>query len=275
MRFLIFILALFTVVAPVHAERPAVKKRVLLLGQQPDSHPFSTHEYLPAMALLAKMLQRVDGLQPIVVNADNPWKDGPELLDGADGVVVFLSQGAKWIQEDKVRLQAFQRLAKRGGGFSCLHWGMGTKQAAEIPAFVNLFGGCHGGPDRRYKVVDVTALPAENAHPILTGIKPFEVHEEFYFKLKFAKPKSDVVPLIQVPIEGETHTVSWAWTRPDGGRAFGFSGGHFHKNWELPAYRRLATQGILWTLNREIPKSGFNVDVAPAALRLKPRKAAN
>ena len=29
-----------------------------------------------------------------------------------------------------------------------------TKDAKNIEAFVNLFGGCHGGDDRKFKVVD-------------------------------------------------------------------------------------------------------------------------
>ena len=37
--------------------------------------------------ILAKLLSRVDGVQTILVNADEPWKEGPELIDGADAVV--------------------------------------------------------------------------------------------------------------------------------------------------------------------------------------------
>ena len=56
---------------------------------------------------------------------------------------VKLSGGAK---------QALRRLAKRGGGLAALHWAMGTREAGPIKDFVDLFGGCHGGPDRKYKV---------------------------------------------------------------------------------------------------------------------------
>ncbi len=248
-------------------------RRLLLIGQGPDGHPFSTHEYMAAMELTAKMLHRVPGLQTIIVKADEPWKDGPELLDGADGAVVFVSEGAKWLNHDKGRLAAFERLAKRGGGLVALHWGMGTRDAKNIKGFVDLFGGCHGGDDRRYKVVDVTARVVNVKHPVTRGIKDFEVHDEFYYKLKFPKPAESITPLLGATIEGERETVSWAWQRPDRGRSFGFSGLHFHKNWQLAEYRRLVTQGILWTLKVPIPKEGFNVDVSEATLRLKPRTA--
>lgn len=242
--------------SPFAADKP---QRILLIGQAPDGHPPGTHEYRAAASLLAKMLAPIDRLQTISVSADGDWPEGPVLLDGADAAVVFVSEGAKWLQADAKRLAAFQTLAKRGGGLICLHWGMGTRDAKYIPAWVNLFGGCHGGPDRRYKVVDVKTQLATPTHPILRGVSPVAVHEEFYFKLKWAQPAEQITPLIQVPIEGESHTVAWAWERPDGGRSFGFSGLHFHENWKLPSYQRMLSQSVLWILKREVPEDGVDV----------------
>ncbi len=250
------------------ASRP---KRVLLLGQKPDSHPANTHEYMAGVRLVAKLLQDRGGLQTVVVQADNPWKDGPELLDGADGAVVFLTEGAKWVTEDADRLAAFQRLAKRGGGLSVLHWGMGTREAAPVANFVSLFGGCHGGPDRKYKVITATIVPCSFGHPVLSGIQPVEVHDEFYYALKQPAQAKTLVPLIRVSIDGDDQTVAWAWERPDGGRSFGFSGLHFHDNWKLTEYRRLVLQGVLWSVGQPIPMEGLAVDVAEADLLPAPR----
>lgn len=259
-------------------ERPAPLRpqRVLLLGQKPDSHPAATHEYLAGVRLIARLLSQVRDTQTVVVQADSPWNDGPELLDGADGVVVFLTEGARWVTEDSERLAAFQRLAKRGGGLSCLHWGMGTREPGPIQEFTALFGRCHGGPDRKYAVVTVTAAPHEQ-HPVLAGIQPFDVRDEFYYKLKVAAPASNhkLTSLIRVSIEDADETVAWASERPDEGRSFGFSGLHYHENWKLKEYRRLVVQGILWTLKRPIPEGGVDVDLKdddfalPAATRGK------
>jgi type 1 glutamine amidotransferase len=239
-------------------------KRILLIGQAPDGHPPGTHEYRAAASLFAKLLAPVENLQTISVSADGDWPEGPELLDGADAAVVFVSEGAKWLQADAKRLAAFQALAKRGGGLICLHWGMGTREAKFIPAWVELFGGCHGGPDRRYKVVDLKTQLATPSHPILRGVSPVELHEEFYFKLKWAEPAEQITPLIQVRIEEEDHTVAWAWERSDGGRSFGFSGLHFHENWKLDSYRRMLAQSVRWVLKREIPNAGVRVNLKPA-----------
>ena len=99
---------------------------------------------------------------------------------------------------------------------------------------------------------------------ILRGVSPVEVHEEFYFKLKWAQPAEQITPLIRVRIEGEDHTVGWAWERPDGGRSFGFSGLHFHENWKLESYQRMLAQSVRWVLKREIPKAGVRVNLEPA-----------
>ena len=243
------------------ADKP---QRLLLIGQAPDGHPPGTHEYRAAASLFAKILAPMDRLQTIVVSADGDWPEGPELLDGADAAVVFVSEGAKWLQGDAKRLAAFQALAKRGGGLICLHWGMGTRDAQFIPAWVELFGGCHGGPDRRYKVVDVKTQLATLSHPILRGVSPVEVHEEFYFKLKWAQPAEQITPLITVRIEEQDHTVGWAWERPDSGRSFGFSGLHFHENWKLEPYQRMLAQSVRWVLKREIPPAGVRVELEPA-----------
>lgn len=252
---------------PQGAKRP---QRVLLLGQKPDSHPATTHEYMAGVKLLASLLSRTDGIQTIVVQADSPWVEGPELLDGADGAVVFLTEGARWVTDDALRLAAFQRLAKRGGGLTCLHWGMGTREPGPIAEFTSLFGGCHGGADRKYKIATLPVKPAEHAHPVLHGIGPFDVRDEFYYALKRPVPtaKARVTPLLLVPIDGQDQYVAWAYERADQGRSFGFSGLHFHENWKHPEYRRLVLQGVAWTLQRPIPDKGMPVDIAADALSL-------
>ena len=249
-------------------------KRILLLGQKPDGHPAQSHEYMSGVRLLAKLLQNRGGVQAVVVQADNPWTEGPELLDGADGAVLFLSEGAKWLSGDLKRLAAFQRLAKRGGGLTVLHWGMGTREVAPVEKFVSLFGHCHGGPDRKYKVLTTTIQPSKEPHPVLSGIAPIEVHDEFYYALKRAPHVERLVPLIRVSLDDADQTVAWVWERPDGGRSFGFSGLHFHANWQHVEYRRLVLQGVLWSIGQSIPAEGHTVDVAEADLVPAPQQVA-
>ena len=261
---LAFVLAL-ALAAPSAAEAP---KKLFLVGGPPDGHPPQTHEYMAGLKILAKCLGPVKGLDLSVVRAEGAWPEGPELLGRADGVVLFLSEGARWLQHDPKRREALAAVAKRGGGLSVLHWGMGTKDAAPVEPFVALFGGCHGGPDRKFKVTEeIEAAPADARHPILAGVGRFKARDEFYYRLKFVKPEGTVKPLLRVPIDGRDEVVAWAWERPDGGRSFGFSGLHFHDNWKRPAYRRLVAQGVAWSMKRPVPEGGLAVDVAENDLK--------
>src|SRR5436190_22334728 len=96
-------------------------RRLLLIGQGPDGHPPSTHDYMAGVRVLEKLLAPIQGLQITVVKADEPWPEGPALIDQADGVVMFVTQGARWIQNDPKRHAALKRLAQRKGGIVALH----------------------------------------------------------------------------------------------------------------------------------------------------------
>jgi hypothetical protein len=233
------------IAAPLTAGEP---KHLLLLGQSPDNHPPGTHEYMSDVEELARLLAPVRNLETRVVKADEPWPEGPQLIRGADGVVVFLSEGARWAVADPRRQEALSQLAARGGGLAAIHWALGTRDVEPIEPCLKLFGGCHGGPDRKYKVVETVLRPGEPVHPIAAGVEPFTVRDEFYYRLKFVRAQTPIMPVIHATIDGQTETVAWAWERPDGGRSFGFSGLHFHDNWQRPQYQKLLKQAVLWTI---------------------------
>jgi type 1 glutamine amidotransferase len=242
-------------VSTEHAATAENPKRVLLLGQGPDGHPPQTHEYVAGLERLANDLKGQATVVATLVQADEPWSDGPELLRQTDVAVLFLAEGAKWASADPRRYAALTELASRGGGLVALHWAIGTRQAEPIAPFVRLFGGCHGGPDRKYQVVDAELRPAAD-HPVLRGMQALSVRDEFYYRLKFTDDKQ-LEPLLTVRIDGNDETVAWAWQRPDGGRSFGFSGLHFHDNLNHPEYRRLMAQAVLWGAGVEIPAPGI------------------
>jgi type 1 glutamine amidotransferase len=265
-RTLLTLAAVLLVSAGGRADQP---KKLLLLGQGPDGHPPQTHEYLAGVRLVEKCLRSVPGLEMTVANADEPWREGPELLARADGVVIFLSEGSKWMHADPQRLAALRKLAARGGGFVGLHWGIGGKDARYIDGCLQLLGGCHGGPDRKYTVLATTAEVVAPNHPIASGLASFPVKDEFYYRLKFVPPEGSIRPILQVKINDQPETVAWAWDRPDGGRSFGFSGLHFHDNWRLLPYRRLVAQAVLWSLKLPVPKEGLPVVVTDDDLKRK------
>ena len=60
--------------------------------------------------------------------------------------------------------------------------------------------------------------------------------------------------------------MAWAYERPDGGRGFGFTGGHFHRNWADENFRRVVVNAILWTAKVDVPEGGAKVEFDPADL---------
>lgn len=242
--------------ADLHLGKPGNKtsaraRKLLLIGQGPDGHPPRTHEYLDGLKVLREELSGTEGLSVTLAQADGAWKDGPELIGRSDAVVLFLAEGAAWLAREPSRRVALEALLKRGGGVVVLHWAMGSKKAGPVKPFVELVGGCHGGPDRKYAVVETSVSVADPDHPVTRGLKGFKAKDEFYYKLKLAP---GVTPLLKAEVEGEPHTVAWAYMPgPERGRAFGFSGLHFHANWKRATYRKLIKQAVLWALGEETP----------------------
>jgi len=250
------------------AAEPAMKT-LLLLTHLPDGHKKSTHEYVPGQKILKHLLDGTPGLKVELVAADEPWTDGPDILAKADGVVLFVSQGAAWMQADPRRYEAFVRLAARGGGISALHWGTGVKDAKKIDGYVRLLGACHGGPDRKFAEIE-TKLDFVAGHPAAAGLEPLTLFDEFYFRLKRApEAYGKLTTLAKIRVDDQDEMVGWAFDRADGGRSFGFTGLHFHKNWERPEYRRLVAQGVLWSMKLPVPKKGLDVDVPESLLKLE------
>ncbi len=244
---------------------PADARRLLIVGQGPDGHPPTTHEYEAGANLLAELLKPFPEIKTTVVNADEPWPDGPKLIDATDGIALFVTQGAQWMQTDGARHAALKRLAARGGAIAAVHWSVGAKDAKYIQGQLDLLGATRGGEQRKHQKLATELKRTDPAHPILTGIGDMKVYDEFYYALDRAP---GIHPLLTAKIDGNDEMSAWSWDRPDGGRAFGFVGLHFHSNWQLPEYRRLVVQGVLWSLKLPIPAGGANVDIDSGILEL-------
>ncbi|HTH48242.1 MAG TPA: hypothetical protein VMB21_12080, partial [Candidatus Limnocylindria bacterium] len=68
--------------------------------------------------------------------------------------------------------------------------------------------------------------------------------------------------------KGEPQHMAWARQRPDGGRGFGFTGGHYHTNWGDDNFRKLVLNALVWIAKGEVPGSGVTSTVTPEQLKL-------
>ena len=65
----------------------------------------------------------------------------------------------------------------------------------------------------------------------------------------------------------EPQHMAWAVERSDGGRGFGWTGAHFHKNWANGDFRKLVLNAILWTAKAEVPANGVESEVTSEDMR--------
>jgi type 1 glutamine amidotransferase len=240
-------------------------RRLLIVGQGTDGHPPGTHEFMAGAHVLAELLKVHTNVHSTVVKADEPWPEGPELIDKADGIVMLVTQGAQWMQVEPQRHAALKRLAARGGAIVALHWSVGAKDANYIQGQLDLLGATRGGPQRKYVVLSTELKRVVPRHSILTGVGDIKVHDEIYYALDRVP---GIQPLFTARIDGKDEMAAWSWERSDHGRSFGFVGLHFHSNWQLPDYRRFVVQGVLWSLNLPIPEKGVNADIDSKKLEL-------
>ena len=100
--------------------------------------------------------------------------------------------------------------------------------------------------------------------PILTAIPPDSTREK----------STNAVVLAR---KGMPEDVAWAYERPDGGRGFGLTGAHFHRNWADDNFRKTVLNAILWTAKVEVPPDGVQSSVTDADLQqnLDPKPGLN
>ncbi len=261
---------------PLEVEPPAGfigKKIVLVAGSK--SHGPGDHEFFAGTAILMNLLKQTPGVWPVMVR--DGWPKNDKVFDGAAAVLFYMDGrgGHPVVKND--RLAFLQKSIDKGCGWVNLHYAVDyePKDGATV---VNWMGGFYDPrtSTNPHWVADIRSLPK---HPIAQGVKPFSIKDEWYFNMHWigdvtavAEAKG-VTPILQaVPPDylrgtpdakkysGRLETMAWAYDRKDGGRAFGFTGGHNHKNWGDENFRRVVVNAILWSAKVAVPEGGAKVD---------------
>ena len=243
------------------------KHLVFLAGTK--SHGPGDHEYEQACRLLAKTLRAHDkSLKTTVVPYG--WPDDPKLLDTADSIVVY-SDGSDHNRLDHPllhpgRMDIIRKQMQRGCGFVTLHYATFAPLGKDGDDYLDWVGGhfdyeSGSGANHWASAIDnwmaPVSLPLPN-HPILRGVHPYNVQEEFYTQIRFRPQDKRRVDLLQTvrPQGGQAQTVGWAVNRLDGGRGFGYTGGHPLANYIDPNIRKMLCNAILWTAKHDVPTAG-------------------
>jgi type 1 glutamine amidotransferase len=258
------------------ATPPAVKKVVIVGG--PKSHGpegNGIHDYNWSARLLRAMLEQSNVRSAVRVEHHlNGWPADAKAVEDAD-VIVVLSDGRdgdKYTEAQHLaspeRVKQVDALARRGCGIVLIHFSTFApdQYAAQVLDWVGAYFDWETDGKRQWysaiKTLEADVKPAEGAadHPVLRGVKPYRIKEEFYYNLRFADDAKAVQPLLEVPALGgradRGNTITWARQRPGGGRGFGTTSGHFYANWANDHFRRTVLNGIVWSAGGEVPPDG-------------------
>jgi Trehalose utilisation len=271
-------------------------KRIVLIAGRP-SHPPGMHEFRAGSLLLQKALASVPGVKVDVYDMGWPAKevdgkrvDDSALLDGADAVLIFADGGKGNPAIQGERAAVIDALEAKGVGLGFAHYAVEVPAGASGEAMQRWNAGYY---ETNWSVNPMWKPSFEKfpSHPITRGVKPFATHDEWYFNMRWmpAPPaKGKITPLLVatpsdevrkgpyvsprgpydhiVAASGREETMMWAYERPNGGRSFGFTGGHTHTNWGDPNQRKIMLNALLWIAKVEVPKNGVEDKIVEADL---------
>ena len=271
----------------------AESKRILFFSG-PASHGWGSHQHPAGSHLLVAALRK--SAVDVEVDLTFDWPSA-ERLQGADALVIY-SDG--WnVHPATDHLDDLSDFMDRSGGLTVLHWATGiggkdlwSKERVVTKEPVRLqWRGLVGADFEPWHSVSVfwdASFQELADHEVTRGVPPFTVWDECYFHLRCSELACDhVTPLHGAHPEanlvkpgaradsgsesalssvknGEPQYCSWGFERPEGGRAFGYTGGHLHWNWARDEVRKLVLNGIYWTSGAEVPRDGV-VSPRPSA----------
>jgi type 1 glutamine amidotransferase len=259
------------------------KKIVMVAGRQ--SHGPGDHEFNAGTKLLKKCLDSQPGIVAAQYGAG--WPNDPSAFDNADAILFYMDggDGHPLIQGD--HLIQINKLAKQGVGIACAHYAVEIPKDRGGPELLDWIGGyfeAHWSVNPHW-TAKFDKLPT---HPITRGVTPFEINDEWYYHMRFRDKMDQVTPILTaIPpastLErpdgphsgnptvrskiGQPQHVAWAVERPDGGRGFGFTGGHFHRNWGDDNFRKLFLNALLWVARADVPADGVTSQVSAEDLK--------
>ena len=203
----------------------------------------------------------------------------PDLRNGEiDAVVVYADGGPSHPLNNDDGWARLDQLAQRGGGLGFMHYAVEAPIGSGDRELSNWIGGFYEDNYSCNPIFDAHIQP-DLDHPVSRGVTAFSTTDEWYFNIRFTsddhrvtssvlatKPTDEVragpyvwpagpYPHI-VAAAGRTEALLWANERSDGGRGFGFTGGHFHRNWQNPDFRRSVLNALVWVTGLTVPDGG-------------------
>lgn len=259
------------------------KYHILFIAGAP-SHGFGEHEHLAGSELLAATIEDANiGIRTTVISG---WPEDDSIFDNVDSVVIYADGGPDHPIMD--HLESFREVMGRGVGLVTLHYAVVVPPGEPGDLFLKWQGGyfeIHWSVNP-FWTINITDYPN---HPISNGVDKISILDEWYFHMRFAQNDGKLTPILtdlppeetlttrdDGPYSNNPHVrenvleneeeqhMAWAYERPNGGRSFGFTGGHYHWNWGVENFRRVVVNAIVWSAGVEVPPEGLQFSTIDA-----------
>ena len=254
----------------------AAEKKIVLIAGPLDSHPPGTHEYENNVLVMEHCLTALSNRELKVEVCFNGWPSNFAILDSAD-TIVLTSGGSDRNEADHPlyigdHFSHLEKQMKRGCGLVMIHWSVfhprrnHDKITEWLGGYFDYESGTNGPTKRWFSEITFAewpALPAETKSPILRGVEPFTLKDEFYYNIQFRDKDPRLKPILFKQSAGpRENIIAWSVERENGGRGFGFTCGHVYTNWWIPEFRKVVLNAVLWTAHIEVAKNGVESSLA-------------
>ncbi|MGM9511003.1 ThuA domain-containing protein [Larkinella sp. GY13] len=250
------------------------KKRIVFIAGA-CSHGAGEHEHKAGCLLLAQRLNATMPTIDAVVYADG-WPSDSSAFTNAAAIVIYGDGGEGHLINQ--HLESVNTLMKKGVGLACIHYAVEVPKGPAGTYFLDWLGGYF---ETFWSVNPVWTASYKSLpnHAITTGVKPFTINDEWYYHMRFRPNLDGVTPLLTTvppastlerkdgPHEnnpavraeaGQPQHTAWCRERPNGGRGFGITGGHYHRVWADDNFRKLVLNAIAWVAKVDVPAGGVS-----------------
>ena len=268
--------AIALTIAHATADEAAKKNVVIVAGTASTS---KANDFEGGGKIMAECLkQGAAELVDVQLFSNREWPDDATLAK-ADTLVIYAAGGDRHPAISKGRLAKVGEQMKRGCGLMCVHFALEVPMDNGPAEFREWLGGYFekGSSAHPQWKARFTSLPK---HPITRGVKPYALRDEWYFRIRFiddmkgvnpiltsrlnpemltsteGQPELDIPEVRDAVLKKKSEVLAWTFERKDGGRGFGFTGGHLNRNWQEPDQRKLLLNAVLWTAKAEVPPNG-------------------
>lgn len=261
------------------------QNRHLILVAGAASHSTGTHEHRAGVLIFERCLEHVEGLE--VSTHFEGWPESDAVFEDADAIFLFMDGGGNHPVVQGERLDLIQSHIDRGVSLGVMHYAVEVPEDNGGEQFMDWVGGYY---ETNYSVNPIWEAEFDYLpnHPIMRGVEPFSTEDEWYFNIHFRPNHAGVTPLLvatpsddtrdgpyvhpQGPYDhiiedkGRSEILSWAVERKDGGRGFGYTGGHFHNNLGNDDNRTYLLNALTWLAGLEIPSDGIQCRITDSDL---------